>query len=955
MHHRKTSPSSVEDRIRLYNARAIDVGSYGLSAYSNDTFFPTDPFSIAESSPLPGEVFGESRPTGYAGNQIDGQGGANNNIEGVYIDDIIVGFAERGEMVLNAPANLRDFVLNPEVIPDSRPEAVQPERQNETLTGPYSLEIRTSDEFGVPEDYDPINLNLETAFGASGRTFDTNDRLADGAVSLIAQPGLSLIDGDTFVLSDGTRQLTFEFNSILDTRINRVASGNVEIPFDPSGDKAEDVAAEIRDAINSQQSRDVLDITAATGDSLEVGVTTSSRVELFATAVADDVSTTVDRPAAAEAATIIVNPGGGRFIKMDLVAEETFQGRETSKQIPVIDHVNQTVTYVSNGDQQARAAVTGFADGTVDVLVATGKIGDQVNTGEGVDDAPVVLFSDPTDDVDYVRIYLRDGQTVDIDVDTDGFTRGAEVLSVPVITVLDSTSATIAQTSLFTPSSAPGEFFAGAFLRFQAPNTGNPSGGAYYDVAISASPFFGGFFFGEYGEYQLTIRPDASTSAAIPDRDVVMVDYQFGKSDVNRLQDQGQIIISSNFISDSSGFGVLATTGGRGEALASNGNQVVPDDNPRPGSANLLRNQNTDALIPGAVISNNVVVNSGAGGILFSGGTANNGQAPAPVPIGRIVNNTVVGDGTGSGIIVSSSASPTLLNNLVSGFATGLDIDGSSVAAGTVVGANAFQNNVNNSTTTIASSSVVIPGEVFKDPARRIFIPIDGSIVIDSSFSSLPDRGEFFNTVKDPVGISASPIIAPLFDAYGQPRFDDPDINPPGAGGAIVTIDRGAIDRADRTPLVAVLTGPQDAIGTFVPGGDGDPDESFVRLSSGTVEFFEIQLLDPAGTGPDKDTITAESVLLTENGRRLIPDVDFIFGYSDNSRTIRLTPLAGLWLPDAVYEITLNNQQRIQYEVQDGSADHRRRSSDRDGHRTEQNRLRVSKTDTRSLFHRRRC
>ncbi len=263
-----------------------------------------------------------------------------------------------------------------------------------------------------------------------------------------------------------------------------------------------------------------------------------------------------------------------------------------------------------------------------------------------------------------------------------------------------------------------------------------------------------------------------------------------------------------------------------------------------------------------------------------------------------------------------------MLNNLVSGFTTGLDIDGSSVAAGTVVGANAFQNNGTNSTTTIATSSVVISGEVFKDPARRIFIPIDGSIVIDSSFSSLPDRGEFFDTVKDPVGISASPIIAPLFDAYGQPRFDDPDINPPGGGGAIVTIDRGAIDRADRTSMVAVLTGPQDAIGTIVVGGEGDndPDESFVRLSSGTVEFFEVQLLDPAGTGPDKDTITAESVLLTENGRRLIPNVDFIFGYSDNSRTIRLTPLAGLWLPDAVYEITLNNQQRIQYEVQDGSA-----------------------------------
>ena len=158
-----------------------------------------------------------------------------------------------------------------------------------------------------------------------------------------------------------------------------------------------------------------------------------------------------------------------------------------------------------------------------------------------------------------------------------------------------------------------------------------------------------------------------------------------------------------------------------------------------------------------------------------------------------------------------------------------------------------------------------------------------------------------------------------MVDAYGQPRFDDPLVNPPGSGGDVVTIDRGAIDRADRTQPVAVLTNPEDAISTLVVGGDQDGAESFVRLAEGTVDFFEIQLLDPAGTGPDKDTITPESVLLTENGRRLVPDVDFIFGYSDNSRTIRLTPLAGLWLPDAVYEITLNNKSRVAYDSPAGA------------------------------------
>ena len=131
----------------------------------------------------------------------------------------------------------------------------------------------------------------------------------------------------------------------------------------------------------------------------------------------------------------------GCRIRADGLGEETFQGRETSKLIPVVDHDNQTVTYVSFGDQQARAAVTGFADGTVDVLVADGKIGDQVNTGEIVDDAPRIFFDSPSEDVDYVRIYLQAGQTVDIDVDSAGFTRAGSVLELPLITVLNGTGA----------------------------------------------------------------------------------------------------------------------------------------------------------------------------------------------------------------------------------------------------------------------------------------------------------------------------------------------------------------------------------------------------------------------------------------------------------------------------------------------------------------------------------
>tara|TARA_R110002072_G_scaffold48407_2_gene132194 strand:- start:10807 stop:33357 length:22551 start_codon:yes stop_codon:yes gene_type:complete len=893
------------DTIRLYNAFALDVGSYGLS--QTDTFFGTS---------MPGDEFGVSASSGYATNQIRTAGADDNQVEGVYIDDIIIGLAERGEMVINAPVNNTNYVFDPSVLPDTHPQAEQPERQNETLVGPYSLEIRTADEYGVPQDYDPINLVLNEQF-SSGRSFDSNDRLVDGAVTLIAPAGSSLIDvgtsldstvtaSDTFVLDDGTRQLTFEFDSILDT--NGVETGNVRVPYDPSSTDPAEVARAIRDAINSPQVQNVLAITAANADSAERGVSNSTRVELFGNAIS-------------------VNPSGGRFIKMDLVAEETASGNATSRRIAVIDHDEDTVQYVNFQDQLAQSSVTGFVNGDVDTFVGVGKIGDAVNTGVSpgniVDDL-TILPSNPLEDIDSVRIYLSAGQSVDIDVDSAGFTKAGDALELPVISVLKAgdnfdINANILEQSAFVPTTAPGETIGGAFLNFTATTNG------FYDVVISNSAVFGaGPISGtdqQFGEYQLTIRPNADASARVPDRDVLMVDYQFGITDVNRTDDQGQIIISSNFISNSANYGISATLGDRGQGNTTNG----ATQDTLPGSARLLRNENPTGLIPGAVIINNVVSNSGTGGILFGGGTFDDGESPAPNLFGRIVNNTVVNTGGGDGITVNGRANPTLLNNVISGFNVGIQVD-TATSGNTIVGGNAFHENGTNSTLAIASSSIVIPNgtPLFEDPSRSLYIPVENSPVIDSSFASLPDRNSFFNTVKNPVGISASPIIAPAFDAYGQPRVDGQSSGSGGAGSNVF-IDRGALDRADDRRPVALLINPFDADGVEaaaqnVTMGDTDPGSSFVRLTNPqqTVEFFEIQLVDPSGTGPDPATITVDSVLLTENGRRLLPDQDFTFGYSANSRTIRLTPLAGLWRQDAVYEITMNNQSRIAFDTVSG-------------------------------------
>jgi hypothetical protein len=67
-------------------------------------------------------------------------------------------------------------------------------------------------------------------------------------------------------------------------------------------------------------------------------------------------------------------------------------------------------------------------------------------------------------------------------------------------------------------------------------------------------------------------------------------------------------------------------------------------------------------------------------------------------------------------------------------------------------------------------------------------------------------------------------------------------------------------------------------------------------------------------------TITQDNVVLTENGRMLSPGVDYVFGYSFNSRTIRLTPLAGFWRQDSVYELTLINKPTVRVIAPDDAA-----------------------------------
>ena len=112
-----------------------------------------DPTQSNAAGDLLNDIAGLANTTGSFDSAQRGQ---NNQFEGFYIDDIIVGFAERGEMVTAANASQANFfgVESPTSI----------------LTGEYQLEIRRGTEYVEP-DSDVPQLGLIV------QTFDTNRRL----------------------------------------------------------------------------------------------------------------------------------------------------------------------------------------------------------------------------------------------------------------------------------------------------------------------------------------------------------------------------------------------------------------------------------------------------------------------------------------------------------------------------------------------------------------------------------------------------------------------------------------------------------------------------------------------------------------------------------------------------------------------------------------------------------
>jgi hypothetical protein len=402
---------------------------------------------------------------------------------------------------------------------------------------------------------------------------------------------------------------------------------------------------------------------------------------------------------------------------------------------------------------------------------------------------------------------------------------------------------------------------------------------------------------------------------SVPANNAVTIEAREQKyGDQNQDRDQGQLILDGNRVSNSLNWGIFINAGERGDSFNAKMNNDTSTAS-HQGPVRILREENLARLVPGVVVSNNVVYENGLGGIRFAGTPDVANAEQGSVAFGRIVNNTLYGRGGAAGggnvndvgVQIDSNASPTLMNNIISNFATGITRDATST--GTVIGGTVFKENTANTNfagTLFNTYNLQPTSPLFINPAQGNFYLAPGSLAIDSSVDSLPDRAALV-TVRNPLGIPPSPILAPDYDSAGQLRIDDPTVNSPGGSGANVFKDRGALDRVDFLGPTSQLANPVD---NDTKKLDSDPRTSYVTLANVSLFNFTIQLLDQ-GIGIDDSTVVSRAVqvkrFIGNTVKNLRDGVDYNFIYDSTNNTIILRPTGGIWTAPASYRIFIDN------------------------------------------------
>ena len=269
----------------------------------------------------------------------------------------------------------------------------------------------------------------------------------------------------------------------------------------------------------------------------------------------------------------------------------------------------------------------------------------------------------------------------------------------------------------------------------------------------------------------------------------------------------------------------------------------------------------------------------------------------------------------------------TLLNNVISSFATGIQLDIASEHV--VVGGTVYHNNAQDLQVLTGGNQIGLGAfPIVLDSTDILFVgadndnfyPASGSEVIDSSIQSFQDRS-VMTTVKEAVGIGISPILAPEMDALGQMRVDDPSVMTPSGLGGNVFVDRGAIDRSDFTGPRAMIVDP-----VIYSGQSADiPSQNIFELKTQGLSELNIKLVDgtnlldtTTGSGIDDDSIDTQTVKLFRNGEEMELGKDYQAYYDATNDIIKLRPVSGLFETDSEYLITLSNIGGYVLEMEDG-------------------------------------
>lgn len=175
------------DNTGVWRQARVDLGTFAGDANLRLRFDFSTSGTINEDQLSSGGIM----PGDQFGNPLSNQQAQNNDFEGFYIDDIIIGFAERGEMVTGAQTDQTGFFDVPQNPTFGAPIQI--------LSGSYQLEIRRGTDYAIP-------LNDQLPDIVIVNQLDTNDRLIreDGQLgdrNLERQQGHISIESNTITSS----------------------------------------------------------------------------------------------------------------------------------------------------------------------------------------------------------------------------------------------------------------------------------------------------------------------------------------------------------------------------------------------------------------------------------------------------------------------------------------------------------------------------------------------------------------------------------------------------------------------------------------------------------------------------------------------------------------------------------------------------------------------------------